>query len=190
MKKTKKWMRCIIAVLLIVVLFQSGNLLRLFFPVQYIDQIKTYSRQYDVDPYLVMSVIKAESNFELDAVSHKQAQGLMQLTPSTARWLAERLGLENFSAEEMHNPDMNIRLGCYYISYLDNMYEGNIKCALAAYNAGCGTVDQWLENEKYSKDGETLFKIPYRETEQYVNKVLTYRKIYRILYRVREGRKV
>ena len=95
-----------------------------------------------------------------------------------------------FCEEDMHNPDKNIQLGCYYIAYLGTMYDGDLKCALAAYNAGSGTVDQWLSDKKYSKDGISLSKIPYRETEQYVNKVLNYRKIYRILYRVREGRKV
>lgn len=190
MNRTKKWIKWFFLVVVLVLLLQSGNILRLFFPVHYINQIKESAEQYDVDPYLVMAVIKAESNFEENAVSHKQAKGLMQLTPSTAIWLAEKINLENFSAEEIHDPDKNIQLGCYYISYLNAMYEGNLKCALAAYNAGSGTVDQWLVNEKYSKDAKSLFKIPYRETEQYVNKVLTYQKIYRLLYHVREGRNV
>lgn len=190
MNKTKKKIRFIIIIIIALALLQSGNFFRLFFPVEYIDFIKAYSREYAVDPYLVIAVIKAESNFKQEAVSHKEAHGLMQLTPSTAFWLAERLGIQDFCEEDMHNPNKNIQLGCYYIAYLGTMYDGDLKCALAAYNAGSGTVDQWLSDKKYSKDGISLSKIPYRETEQYVNKVLNYRKIYRILYRVREGRKV
>ncbi len=190
MIRQKTLVRLLFLVVLVVVLLQSGAILRIFFPAEYINEIKKYSEEYGVDPYLVMAVIKSESNFEQEAVSHKEARGLMQITQSTAQWLAERIGLTDGGQVDIHNPDTNIRLGCYYLSYLLNLYEGETKCALAAYNAGNGTVDQWLSDSRYSKDGETLYKIPYRETEQYVNKVINYSKIYRILYRVRVGRLV
>lgn len=190
MNKAKKQIRFIILIVVALLLLQSGNIFRLFFPAEYIDFIRQYSEEYEVEPYLIMAVIKAESNFRRDAVSHKEARGLMQLTPETAFWLAEKLGMKDFREEEIHNPKTNIRLGCYYLAYLGTMYDGNLKCALAAYNAGNGTVDRWLCDIRYSKDGVSLSKIPYRETEQYVNKVLNYRNVYRILYHVREGRKV
>lgn len=190
MIKSKLFIRLLLLAAALILLCQSGNILRVFFPVEYENVIKKYSQEYGVDPYMVMAVIKSESNFEQEAVSHKQARGLMQVTQSTAVWLAEKLGITDFSEDDIYKPDVNIRLGCYYLSYLSGLYGGNDKCALAAYNAGSGTVDQWLADGSYSKDGETLYKVPYRETEQYINKVLNYQKMYRILYRVRAGRQV
>lgn len=188
--KFKKLIRLPAVVLIILLaLNMCGIILRGFFPALYLDEIKKYSVEYSVDPYLVMAVIKAESNYKEEAVSNKDACGLMQLTPSTAKWLAEKIKISDFKDENIYEPEMNIRLGSYYLSYLYDMYA-DIKCTLAAYNAGNGTVDSWLADMRYSSDGKTLEKIPYRETEQYVNKVNSYTKIYRILYRLRMGRMV
>ncbi len=120
----------------LILFFQSSNILRAFFPLKYEDTITSCAEEYGVDMHLVMAVIKAESNFETDAVSHKAAQGLMQLMPETAQWLAEKIHMDNVTVEKLCQPEVNIRLGCYYLSYLQDLYDGEYTCILAAYNAG------------------------------------------------------
>lgn len=186
----KKIFKMLLFLLVIILAFNlCVYVLRGFFPAKYVDEIKKYSEEYSVDPYLVMAVIKAESNFKKEAVSNKDAGGLMQITPSTAKWLAQKIKISDFKDEDVYKPEINIKLGCYYLSYLYDMYV-DTNCMLAAYNAGHGTVDKWLSDSAYSTCGKVLEKIPYKETEQYINKVNSYTKIYRILYKVRMGRMV
>ena len=94
----------------------------------------------------------------------------MQLMPSTAQWVAEIIGYENYNEEQLFDPVINIELGCYYLSYLSGKFQG-VAEILASYNAGEGTVRGWLKNEKYSLDSLTLTNIPYLQTRQYVEKV-------------------
>ena len=183
-KKRIKWGRFFTLALLIVLVCNLGNIARKIYPVKHMDSIKKYSAKYEVDPYLIMSVIKTESNFNADAVSHKNATGLMQIIEPTAFWLADRMELSGFSYEDIKEPELNIQMGCYYISYLLSLYNGNAGTALAAYNAGEGTVDKWLTNEEYSKDGENLSYIPYPETRHYITKVTNNQKIYQALYEI------
>jgi len=183
-KKRKKWGRLLVLILLIVLLINLGNIARIFFPAKYINHIKKYAAMYQVDPYLIMSIIKTESNFDTEAVSHKNATGLMQIMRPTAFWLADRMNLSDFSYEKITDPEINIQMGCYYIAYLLTLYDGNVDNALAAYNAGEGTVDKWLNDTEYSKDGKSLTNIPYPETKHYIEKVNKNIKIYRFLYKV------
>lgn len=185
MKKKKiKWGRLIAFVLLLTLLLNAANITRLLYPAKYIDQVKEHALSYGIDPYLIMSIIKAESNFDQDAVSNKNATGLMQIIEPTARWIAKRMGLSNFQYEEVKDPDLNIKMGCYYMHYLLTLYNGNVKNALAAYNAGEGTVNRWLSDPECSKDGKTLSFVPYPETRRYVTKVTNNQRIYELLYRV------
>lgn len=186
-KKKKRWRRFAFWAILLILLVNTGNIARLFYPVKYMNDVKQYAKEYHVDPYLIMSIIKAESNFDEAAVSHKNATGLMQIMEPTAFWLADRLGLSDFSYEDITDPEINIRMGCYYIAYLLDHYDGNVKNALAAYNAGEGNVDRWLTREEYSKDGLTLSYIPYPETRRYITRVINNQRIYRILYHVRSA---
>lgn len=148
-------------------------------PLRYEEYIYHYSAKHDLDPYLVMAVIRAESSFASQAVSPVGARGLMQLMPNTESWLAERLGLEQTDA---FNPAHNIRLGTYYLSMLLDMF-GTLDTALAAYNAGMGNVGRWLEDPRYSDDGFNLHTIPFEETRNYVARVNRFWEIYRELYR-------
>lgn len=141
----------------------------LFFPSAYEDLIHKYSNQYDVDKYLVMAVIRAESNFIPDAHSGK-ASGLMQLTDETAEWICKKLDI-NFKKIDLFKPSDNIKLGCFYLKYLIDNYNGNIDVALAAYNGGPGNVNRWLSDKDYSKNGKDLNYIPFKETREYVAKV-------------------
>ena len=152
------------------------------YPVDYKSTVEEFSDMYDVSEDLVYAVIKAESNFDEEAVSKKGAVGLMQITEDTGRWAAEKRGKEEFSKELLYDPVINVWIGCFYLSYLSDLYDGNIENVLAAYNAGPANVDKWLNDKSYSNDGKELFKIPFRETSNYVKTVKLNVKIYDFLY--------
>lgn len=181
--KKRFWLALLLVI--IILILNLGNIGRLIFPVKYMNYIKSSAQTYNIDPYLIMSIIKSESNFESDAVSHKSATGLMQIMEPTAKWLAEKMELDSFDYSQITDPALNINMGCYYIDYLLDRYDGNVENALAAYNAGQGTVNGWLANKDYSKDGKTLTQIPYPETRNYVRRTLANEKMYRLLYKIR-----
>lgn len=155
--------------------------LKYLYPLSYEDAIETYSRQYDLDKYLVMGIISTESGFDVDAESHKEARGLMQLKDDTALWCVEEFGL-GIEPEDIHTPEVNIQIGCAYMRFLIDKYEGNTLTAIAAYNAGPGNVDDWLSQPRYSRDGNELAMIPFAETSAYVKKVQKRAKVYDKLY--------
>ncbi len=149
--------------------------------VKYKDIIDTVAEDYSVDRHLVYALIMAESNFNPEAKSVKDASGLMQLTEDTALWCAEKVGDKNLAAE-VNVPEVNIRLGCFYLRYLLDKYGGEETSALAAYNAGSGNVDEWLMDSAYSPDGKSLTGAPFPETDNYIKKIAFYKKLYRLLY--------
>lgn len=140
-------------------------------PVFYKDKINLYSRQYGVDPLFVISIIKVESNFSKSAKSRDGAVGLMQLMPATAVELASDLGYRGFAAADLTDPDINIRLGVYYISRLQKEFDGNEILTLAAYNAGIGKTKEWRSVNPLLEADEN--DIPYAETREYVKSVRT-----------------
>lgn len=160
-------------------------IMHIVYPVRYYEHISKYSAEYGLDEYLVMGVIKAESNYIHDAHSGV-ARGLMQITDDTAEWICTQIGLEH-EPNLVENPKENIRMGCYYLKYLIDYYDGNTDVALAAYNAGMGNVSKWLEDERYSSDGKELSDIPFSETRNYVKRVREYTKTYRKLYDLGEN---
>ncbi len=129
---------------------------------------------------LVYAVIRAESGYREDAVSRVGAVGLMQVRPSTAEFICGREGIM-FENDRLLEGDYNIAIGTRYLLYLFARFE-NEDTALAAYNAGEGTVRTWLEDERFSSDGISLKVIPYEETAGYVKKIRKFKKIYEILY--------
>jgi soluble lytic murein transglycosylase len=150
-------------------------------PFKHSDYITKYSKMYDLDPVLVSAVIKAESNFKADAVSSKNAYGLMQITKETAHWAADKMGIDDFTTDMLMDPETNIMIGCWYLNNLEKEF-GSSDLVLAAYNAGRGNVQKWLDDPAYSSDGKTLTNIPFQETANYVKKVNVYYKIYKFLY--------
>ena len=133
-----------------------------------------------VDPSLVYAMMKAESGFDEKAQSRAGAVGLMQLLPSTARFICMRNSVP-FNEEMLFDGSYNTRLGTLYIRYLSKKFPV-MDTMLAAYNAGEGVVSDWLSDENLSKDGTTLSRIPYPETARYLKKVKNFKKIYEILY--------
>ncbi len=120
---------------------------------------------------MILSVIRAESDFHPDATSPVGAKGLMQLMPDTFAWLCEELN-EAHAEGEITDPETNIRFGSYYLSYLFEKF-GSWRVALAAYNAGEGRVAEWLQDPTLASGG-ALRRIPYPETAAYVKKALAY----------------
>ena len=152
-----------------------------FYPVKYSQQIEEFSKKYSVSSAIVASVANVESNFNEQAVSNKGAIGIMQLMPSTAKWLALKLNVE-YSEEKLHEPIYNLELGAYYLSFLVNHFQDE-RVAICAYNAGQGNVTSWLENKEYSSDGKTLDYIPFKETRSYLAKVLNNYNYYKNKYK-------
>ena len=152
------------------------------FPYKYSEYVNTYSDSYDLKPLFVFAVIKTESNFNEGAHSHKDAVGLMQITGDTGEWIASEMGMMNFSKDDLYNEEINIKMGCWYLRYLLDMFNGNMDLAVAAYNAGPTNVNRWLQDENYSLNGEVLHYIPFGETKKYVDKVNVYYKAYKFLY--------
>jgi len=169
----------IVAIIGTAVLF-SPVITKKMHPIEFEELVVKYSEEHGVDRNLVFAIIKMESNFKTNATSHKDAKGLMQLMPATAKEMSKKLEItiadDNFE-EWLSNPETNINMGTKYIAFLIEKY-GNVGIALAAYNAGIGTVDNWLEKGVISSDGSDLQNIPYKETNLYVRKVLRACKIY------------
>ena len=166
------------------VLKVPNKIMKILYPIEYENLVTLYSQEYQVDEYLVYAIIKAESNFEINAVSNKGAKGLMQLMENTAKDVIKKVNIDISSeelSEKLLEPDININLGTKYISILLQKY-GNIPIALTAYNAGIGTVDNWIEKGIIKENGEDIENVPYKETNQYVRKILGSYKIYRELY--------
>jgi len=107
----------------------------------------------------------------------------MQIKPSTGEWIGEKLKVTNFSEEMLYDPEINIKMGCWYLDYLFKYYDGDIKLVLAAYNGGQGNVSKWLKDADYSDDGVTLKNIPFAETKLYVEKINRAYKMYNKIYR-------
>lgn len=167
-------------IILIVTIIFRNIILKINYPQKYSEYVEKYAKEFEVEKELIYAMIKAESNFKHDAVSSKEALGLMQILESTAYEVANELKLE-ITKEEIINPETNICLGTKYISNLIKRYE-NIELAVASYNAGIGNVDNWIEEKKIKEDGTDIENIPFKETNNYVRKILRDYKIYKELY--------
>ena len=150
------------------------------YKLEYTEYVKKYANEYNVDEYLMYAIIKAESNFEPNAESHRGAKGLMQLMYSTAEDISKRIGIE-LNEDNILEPDININLGTKYISMLIQKYN-NTNLALAAYNAGSGNVDGWIEKGTLKSDGSDIENVPFTETNNYVRKILRDYEIYKNIY--------
>lgn len=150
------------------------------YPKKYETEVIKYANLYEVDEDLIFAIIKAESNFDPDASSSKGAIGLMQLMYDTADDVAEIVGI-GIDKQSLAEPETNINLGTKYISILIDKY-GNLELALAAYNAGSGNVDAWINDGTLKSDGSNIENVPYKETNNYVRKILRDYKIYQEIY--------
>lgn len=150
------------------------------FPTPYRDLVVARSKEIGLDPSYVYGLIRQESRFVTDARSHVGASGLMQVMPATARWTARKIGLENFRPQQITEHDTNIQIGTAYLKFALDDFEGSMPLAAAAYNAGPSRARQWrngpvLPGEVWAEN------IPFEETRDYVQRVLTNATLYAAL---------
>ena len=162
----------------------NKEILKSMYPLEYKNLVFENHNKYNVDESLIFAVIKAESDFDPNAVSNANAYGLMQITAPTFDWLQYKKNI-NYKMDESYlfTPSVNIEYGTYFLSILLKRYD-DLAVAISAYNAGISAVDGWLDNDDYSSDGKTLDNIPYKQTDKYVDKVINAQKIYKQLYNI------
>jgi soluble lytic murein transglycosylase len=150
-------------------------------PLRYSGVIRQEAAAKHLDPALVAAVIYAETKFDARP-SSAGAEGLMQILPQTAQFLARRSGATTFTTADLGRPDVNIAYGSYYLRYLLDEYHGHLVPALAAYNGGESNVDRWLADAGTPGDRLRIGDIPFPETRAYVQRVLQARRDYRRTY--------
>jgi len=156
-------------------------------PLRHEDIIRQQAHDKGLDPALIAGVIYAESHFIDGRTSSAGAQGLMQLTPATAQYIAQKSGGTAFRVSDLGTPQVNIAYGAFYLRYLMDRYGGDVPLVLAAYNAGEGNVDKWIAQARAKDKSLNIGAIPFGETRSYVTKVLDARTQYRATYRSELG---
>ncbi len=157
---------------------------RILFPQMYWTDIKAGAERNGLDPYMVASLIRQETEFNPAAISNKNAWGLMQLLPSVGRSLAREEGIRHFQTDELLNPSTNIRLGTLYLKQTLDKFGGQPEYAFAAYNAGDDRVVDWQSIGNYHGIDEFVESIPFSETREYVEAILRNEQIYRELDKI------
>ncbi|CAM3882039.1 lytic transglycosylase domain-containing protein [Cohnella lubricantis] len=180
--------RRVVLLLLIIIVgllfIQSEWLGRTIYPIYYKEEIKQSAELYELDPLLIASIIRVESNYKPRAVSPKGAIGIMQLMPDTAEWILSHDNFGSISLDDIgRQPEAGIRIGTWYMKDLLRQFDGNLVVSLAAYNAGPGKVRQWLKDRTWDGKAESVADIPYGETRQYVQKVLHYYNKYKEVHK-------
>ena len=184
LKPIKKTLIIILSlIILLIVIFRAFDLytviLKKFYPDKYAEYVYKYSEEYNVESDWVFALIKTESNFKPDIVSNSGAIGLMQVMEQTAKEESEGMEIESI---DLKDPETNIMLGTKYFSKLVRYYNNSYYLAMAAYNAGIGRVEKWIEDGVIREDGSDIENIPYKETNNYVRKMLKNYKMYKELY--------
>ncbi len=182
MFKTKK--RYIVLVVIVIIFFIAFTVFNYIYKPKDLELIKKYSELNGLESEFVCAVIKTESGFDPNATSNRSASGYMQIIEKTAMWGSEELKIENFSYNDIYDPELNIKIGTWYLKKLVDQF-GTYDTALAAYNAGSGNVEKWLKSDEYSDDGVNLKNIPYGETKRYVKKVNRNYNIYKFLFKLK-----
>lgn len=179
-KEHTNFYKIIMLIICVIILFVGSFFccFSIFYPIKYKDIIFENCEKYEIDYALAFSIINAESKFLPNKTSSRGAIGLMQIMPSTAIFVADELGYENFSVESLYAPEINLQFGIYYLSYLFKKFD-TLEQAICSYNAGESAVRGWLKNKKYSLDSKKLNVIPYPETRNYLSKVQKNMKIYK-----------
>ncbi len=158
-----------------------AEILQVIFPLDYWALLQKYSKQRNLDPYVVAALVAQESNFDAFVVSHANAWGLMQVLPSTGRSLARKLGVRPFSTKRLTEAEINVRLGTQF--FADSIRRfGGVHFALAAYNAGDSRVAAWQRERPGMPQDEFIDDIPFPETQNYVKRILGTAEDYRYLY--------
>lgn len=155
----------------------------IIYPLEYKEELLGAAEEFSIDPCLLAALVYCESSFQADAVSSVGAIGLMQIMPETGEWLATKVELaQPYTTDLLYDPETNLRLGCWYLDFLHNRYDGQWQEALTAYIAGQGQVDQWLTDPELSADGKRLDVIPGQDVKEYAAKVMRTHEKYKTAY--------
>jgi soluble lytic murein transglycosylase len=152
------------------------------FPRPYWEELKKNAASNELDPYLVASLIRQESEFNPSAVSRANAMGLMQLLPTVGRGMAKEQKIKHFSSDELFAANVNLQLGTRYFKHMVDHYHGQVEYALAAYNAGEDRVDDWRSSGDFKDVEEFVESIPFTETREYVQAIMRNAVLYKLLY--------
>lgn len=170
--------------LILMILFLNySNIRKLIYVRNYSEYVEKYANEENIDPLLCYAIIKAESNFNPNAVSKSGAKGLMQLMDETAQDVAINAVIEYTGDENLFEPEKNIQLGIKYYAQLKSIYNSDV-LSLTAYNAGIGNVKKWMDDGilDIEKEEENIDNIPFEETKNYVRKILKDYNTYKELY--------
>lgn len=153
-------------------------------PLYFRDLIENNAKLYNLHEAYISAIIKNESSFRTDARSSVGALGLMQLMPDTANWIAGKLKINNFSFENLADPELNMQFGSWYLNFLSKRFNADPVLTTAAYHTGQGKVANWLADKSISKDGRTISQemLPEGPTKSYVERVLKAYEVYNALY--------
>lgn len=156
---------------------------RQLYPRKYQSEVEFWANEYDLDPLLVDAFIRTESGFDPSATSNVGARGLTQMTEETFLWIRSKMtDTEGLTFDDLYDPAVSIRFGCYYLHLCMVRYNGDIATAAAAYHSGWGTVDALLRQEEHSDDGVVLKGFPYSQMHHYVEKIQACYSVYTNLY--------
>ena len=180
MKKLLILIPAIIITIAISASLAAPHVQRAIYPLKYSTHINNYSKELDLDPYLISAIIYEESRFKKDSRSGAGALGLMQIMPETARWISNQSKME-LEDGSLLVPKENIALGTWYFNWLLDKYDNETR-ALAAYNGGENNIDAWLKRNGEISDEEFIKNIPFKETRAYVERVKISRSKYQDLY--------
>ena len=152
------------------------------FPRPFWDELRRDATTNHLDPYLVASLIRQESEFNPNAISPANAMGLMQLLPTVGKNLAKEMKIHHFNSDELLVANTNLQLGTRYFKHMVDHYDGQVEYALAAYNAGEERVDEWRKNGNFKSVEEFVESIPFTETREYVQAIMRNAVLYKLLY--------
>lgn len=182
MKTSKIILKTLIIIIIscVILYFYSKTFI---YKTTYIEYIEKSCSGSSIDPYLVLSIIRVESGFNPNAISSKNAKGLMQIQDNTYSDVSDMFS-GVYDNIDPYEPETNIKVGIAYFKKLVNKYNGNYYIALLAYNAGMGNVNSWLSKGIISKDLDEYIvpDIPFKETREYLKKVISTYNIYKFLY--------
>ncbi len=182
MKRSRRALLLLAVLMSVFLLINTPIVWKWMYPIKYQEEIIAASQRYQVDPYLVLAIIRSESAFINDRVSKKGAVGLMQIMPETADWIVSQAGFQPSTPDYLDDPNTNIHIGTWYLSFLLQKFNGSYVQAIAAYNAGPGKVNTWLQRDQWDGTRERIEDIPFGETRHYVQRVLYYHGRYQKIY--------
>lgn len=154
----------------------------IFYPQPHQETVLAAASESQIDPWLVFAIMRAESKYQTGAQSSAGAKGLMQIMPETAAWIASKHNITDFDIEQLHDPETNIQFACWYLADLEQEFNGETPVVIAAYNAGRGTVNKWLEQDVWDGSSKNLDQMPFNETREYVANVLKNYEAYQAIY--------